>query len=128
MHLLSGASQVVLVVRKLPASEGDIRDTVQSLAREDPLEEGMGTHFSILAWRIPWTQELGNICESGRLTDSSGKKLDDAQSLSQISWCGAPFQGCMHDPQACMIPSQSGSDPKHHWYARWSSISQQLRL
>ena len=31
---------------------------VQSLGREDPLEEGMATHSSILAWRIPWTEEL----------------------------------------------------------------------
>ena len=30
---------------------------VQSLAQEDPLEKGMATHSSILAWRIPWTEE-----------------------------------------------------------------------
>ena len=32
---------------------------VQSLSQEDPLEEGMATHSSILAWRIPWTEEPG---------------------------------------------------------------------
>ena len=32
---------------------------VQSLGWEDPLEEGMATHSSILAWGIPWTEELG---------------------------------------------------------------------
>ena len=32
---------------------------VQSLGREDPLETGMATHSSILAWRIPWTEEPG---------------------------------------------------------------------
>ena len=32
---------------------------VRSLGREDPLEEGMATHSSILAWRIPWTEEPG---------------------------------------------------------------------
>ena len=32
---------------------------VQSLGQEDPLEEGMATHSSILAWRIPWTEEPG---------------------------------------------------------------------
>ena len=32
---------------------------VQSLGREDPLEEGMATHSSILAWRMPWTEEPG---------------------------------------------------------------------
>ena len=34
---------------------------VQSLGREDPLEEGMATHPSILAWRIPWTGEPGKL-------------------------------------------------------------------
>ena len=32
---------------------------VQSLGQEDPLEKGMATHSSILAWKIPWTEELG---------------------------------------------------------------------
>ena len=34
---------------------------VQSLGQEDPLEKGMETHFSILAWRIPWTVEPGGL-------------------------------------------------------------------
>ena len=34
---------------------------VQSLGREDPLEKGMTTHSSILAWRIPWTEEPGRL-------------------------------------------------------------------
>ena len=34
---------------------------VQSLVWKDPLEEGMATHPSILAWRIPWTEELGGL-------------------------------------------------------------------
>ena len=47
------ASQVARVVKNLPASEGDIEIQVQSLGQEDPLEESMATHSSILAWRIP---------------------------------------------------------------------------
>ena len=38
---------------------------VQSLGREDPLEEGMATHSSILAWRIPWTEEPGRVQSTG---------------------------------------------------------------
>ena len=34
---------------------------VQSLGREEPLEKGMATHSSILAWRIPWTEERGGL-------------------------------------------------------------------
>ena len=43
-------SQVALVVKNLPAKVGDVRD--RSLDREDPLEEGMATQSSILAWKI----------------------------------------------------------------------------
>ena len=46
-------SQVGLVVKKPPA--------VPSSGQEDSLEEGMATHSSILAWRIPWTEELGGL-------------------------------------------------------------------
>ena len=38
---------------------------VQSLGREDPLEEGIATHSSILAWRIPWTEESGGLQSVG---------------------------------------------------------------
>ena len=34
---------------------------VRSLGREDPLEKGMATHSSVLAWRIPWTEEPGGL-------------------------------------------------------------------
>ena len=38
---------------------------VQSLGREKTLERGMATHFSILVWRIPWTEETGGIQSMG---------------------------------------------------------------
>ena len=38
---------------------------VRSLGCEDPLEEGMATHSSILAWRIPWTEEPGRLLPMG---------------------------------------------------------------
>ena len=44
---------------------------VPSLGREDPLEEGMATHSSILAWEIPWTEEPG-----GTYSSSGCKKSD----------------------------------------------------
>ena len=43
-----------------------MRETwVQSLGREDPLEKEMATHSSILAWRIPWTEEPGGLQSMG---------------------------------------------------------------
>ena len=53
---------VVQMVKNLPA----MQDThVQSLGREDPLEKGMATHSSILAWRIPWTEDPGGLQSVG---------------------------------------------------------------
>ena len=46
------------VVNNLPVNVGD---KVQSLGWEDPLEEDMATHSSILAWRNPWTEESGGL-------------------------------------------------------------------
>ena len=45
-------------VKNQPAMQGT---QVQSLNWDDPLEKGMATHSSILAWRIPWTEELGGL-------------------------------------------------------------------
>ena len=53
------------MVKNLPAVQ-EIQETqVRSLGREDPLEKGMATHFSILAWRIPWTEEHGGLQSIG---------------------------------------------------------------
>ena len=56
---------MALVVKNLPANAGDARDV--DLGQEDPLEEGMATHSSILAWRIPWTEEPGGLQCMGSL-------------------------------------------------------------
>ena len=55
MHKLYNiwAFQVVLMVKKLPANTGDARDVGSVPGLDYPLEEGMATHSSILAWRIP---------------------------------------------------------------------------
>ena len=47
-------------------SESAMQETwVQCLGQEDPLEMGMATHSSVLAWRIPWTKELGSLLSMG---------------------------------------------------------------
>ena len=55
----------VLVVKNPSAKEADIRDEglilIKGLGCEDPLGEGMTTHSSMLAWRIPWTEEPGGL-------------------------------------------------------------------
>ena len=56
------ASMVAQMVKNLPA----VQETwVQSLGWEEPLEEVMATHSSILAWRIPWTEEPRGLQSMG---------------------------------------------------------------
>ena len=49
------------MIKNLPANAGDTGDVGSILGWEDPLEEGMATHSSILTWRIPWTEEPGGL-------------------------------------------------------------------
>ena len=56
---------MVLVVKNLPANAETQERWVQSLGWEDPLEKGMATHSSILAWRIPLTEEPGRLQSMG---------------------------------------------------------------
>ena len=44
---------------------------IPSLSREDPLEKGMATHSSILAWRIPWAEEPGWLQSMGSQSDTT---------------------------------------------------------
>ena len=59
------SSLVAQMVKNLPA----MKETwVQSLGQEDTLEKGMATHYSILAWRIPWTEKPGWLQSMGSQT------------------------------------------------------------
>ena len=62
------------VVKKLPAMQEPQETGVWSLGLEDPLEEGMATHSSILAWRIPWTEEPGGLQSMGSQKSRTGMK------------------------------------------------------
>ena len=63
------------MVKNLPAMQ---KTWVQSLGQEDLLEKEMATHFSILAWRIPWTEEPGGL-------QSVGSKESDTPELTSIN-------------------------------------------
>ena len=62
---MMGASPAALVVKDPTCLCRRQEMWVQSLGREDPLEEGMATHSRILAWRIPWTEEPGGLQSTG---------------------------------------------------------------
>ena len=57
-----GASLVAQMLKNLPAM---LETQVQSQGQEDPLEKEMATHCSILAWKIPWTEEPGRLQSMG---------------------------------------------------------------
>ena len=59
-------------IKNLPAMQ---ETRVRSLSQEDPLEKGMATHSSILAWRIPWTEEPGDY------SPQRCKELDTTEQL-----------------------------------------------
>ena len=66
------ASPVAQRLKRLPV----MRETwVRSLGQEDPLEKEMATHSSILAWRIPWTEELGGLQSMGRKESDTTERL-----------------------------------------------------
>ena len=65
------ASQVAQWVKNLPAMQEMPEIWVRFLGRDDPLEQGMATHFSILAWRIPWTEEPGGLQSMGSQSQTS---------------------------------------------------------
>ena len=75
LSLLLGTSLVAQMVRSLPAMW---ETWVWSLGWEDPLEKEMATYSSILAWKIPWTEEHGRLHSMG----SQRPKYDSAASLS----------------------------------------------
>ena len=52
-------------VKDLLAMQKTQETQVQSLGREDPLEEEMATHSSVLGWRIPWTEQPGGLQSKG---------------------------------------------------------------
>ena len=56
------SSLMAQIVKKLSAMQ---ETRVQSLGQEDPLEKGMATHSSILAWRLPWTEAPGGLQSMG---------------------------------------------------------------
>ena len=52
---------MALVLKNLPANAEDITDVGSTLGQEGPLEEGLATHSSILAWRVSWTEQPGGL-------------------------------------------------------------------
>ena len=70
-------------VKNLPAMQETL---VQSLGQEDPLEKGMATHSSILAWRIPWTEEPGGLQSMGLQRVTTEQESDMTENYFFLSF------------------------------------------
>ena len=111
-------SLVAQTVKCLPTMR-EIR--VWSLGRENPLEKEMATNSSILAWRIPWTEERGRLQSMG----SQRLRHDWATSLSECACVHVCAQSCLTlcDPMNCSL---LGSSVQGIFLARileWVAIS-----
>ena len=74
-------------VKNLPAMQETWETWVQSLGREDPLEEEMATYSKILAWRIPWTEEPGGLHPWGcRESDITERMSTHTSSYITNNW------------------------------------------
>ena len=82
MAIIHKNSLVAQTVKSPPAMQ---ETWVQSLGREDPLEKGMTTHSSILAWRIPWTEEPGEVQSL-----ASQRVRHDWKTNPSWKWRGSP--------------------------------------
>ena len=82
LHMKEWAYLVAHMVKNLPAMQ---KTWVQSLGLEDPLEKGMATQSSILAWTVPWTEELGMLQSIG---------------LKRVGHNRATKHACIHEGKA----------------------------
>ena len=107
---LSGMlSLVAQIVKNLPAMQ---ETWVRSLGREDPLEKEMATHSSILAWRIPWTEELGELYSPWGL-----KELDKTERLTRSFTFlqSVPVTSALSLSQECVRECSVASDSATTW-------------
>ena len=80
------ATTVVQMVKHLLAMQ---KTWVQSLDQEDPLEKEMATHFSMLAWEIPWTKEPGGLLSMG--LQKSRTKLGNSTTTTTSFFSPNPY-------------------------------------
>ena len=91
MYVSIWASQLEIVLKNPTANAGEIRDSGLILDQEDPLEEGWATYSSILAWRIPWTEETGGLWSIFCRVRHKWSDFSSVQSLSSVQLFVTPW-------------------------------------
>ena len=88
------ASLVAQVVKNMPAMQEMEETRVWSLGQEDPLEKEMATHSNIFAWRIPWTEETGELQLMGSQRVGHNWETKHAQSSYRLVFsCNSLLRG-----------------------------------
>ena len=104
---------------------------VRSLGREDPLEKGMATQSSILAWRIPWTEEPGRSprVRHNWVTNTSAPRFPRLFGLSYLTSCNSllRFRPLSPYPQTLQLLLASGS-PAHSTMANFTSYKHPWKI
>ena len=101
----SGCSLVVQVVENLSAMQ---ETQVRSLGQEYPLEEGMATHSSILAWRISWTEEPGRLQSIGSQTVRHGSATTTFTFTLLEQWMGSRESQARYGSLVCFYSQAIG--------------------
>ena len=119
-----GASLVPETVKNPPAMQ---ETWVLSLGGEDSLEKGMATHSSILAWRIPWTEELGRL-QSSRV-ENSWTRLSNQHFHFHFTFTigsGNPLQySCLENPwteKLSGLQLMGSQRVRHNWANKYFDI------
>ena len=92
------------------------------LGQEDPLEEGMATHSSILAWRIPWTEKPGRLQSKGSQRTRQGTM--DRSNIGKGGHQGCTLSLCLFNLYArCMMWNPRLDEPQAGIKIAWRNIS-----
>ena len=93
------------MVKNLPANAGDTREAPSIFGSEDPLEEEMATHSSILSWKIPWTEEAGGLQSTGwqRVTECMHVLLLHIYIYININTCDVCIYECIYNRWAELV-------------------------
>ena len=86
--IYQGSSLIAQSVKNLPARQ---ETWVRFLGLEDPLKKEMETHSSILAWRIPWTEEPGRLESMGLRATDTIQRLSHHQNIPNTVDAQAPY-------------------------------------
>ena len=102
------------MVKNTPAMQ---ETHVQSLGQEDPLEKGMATHSSILAWRIPWTEEPGGL--QSKRSQRLGHDWENKHTYSISFLFYITYSACYRNMNLLLIRSEESGRAKTRHVSRY---------